>query len=435
MKDYTRPLSRRVAVIGSGAAGLAAAWSMRDQHEVTLFEKADYLGGHANTVEVAAADGTSIAVDTGFIVYNDLNYPNLVKLFAELGVATQPTEMSFGVSIGNGKFEYAGGKLTGLFGQPVNLFRPRFWSMVADILRFYREAPSLLVSTDNISLGDYLKEKAYGRAFVQDHLLPMAAAIWSAPAKTMLSFPAKSFIRFCVNHGLLQLKGRPQWRTVIGGSREYVKRIAGGINGRVHLNAGVRSLRRRDDRVILETGKGDTHEFDDVVLACHANEALTLLADATPEEKNFLSAFKYQPNLAVLHSDPHLMPRREKIWSAWNYLGTGGGQDEQQLCVTYWMNRLQSLSDKLPLFVTLNPIIQPNPALVHRTFTYDHPIFDTSAMAAQRQLQHLQGVRRTWFCGSYTGYGFHEDAVTSGLAVATQLRGRTSTSAIAPEAV
>lgn len=412
---------RRIAVIGSGAAALGAAWRLSRHHQVTVFEKNAHVGGHANTLEVRRPDGGRVAVDTGFIVYNERNYPNLIRMFDQLQVPTQATDMSFAVSLDGGRMEYSGGDLAGLFGQYRNLVRPRFWGMVADILRFYRQAPRLLDDPDpDLSLGEFLRRDGYGQAFVDDHLLPMAAAIWSAPSSTMLAFPAASFVRFCANHGLLQLTNRPQWRTVRGGSREYVNRIVAQLTGPIRLNEGVRAVTRRPDGVVVTTAHG-SQIFDDVVIGAHADEALALLADPSPQEQAVLGAFGYQENLAVLHSDKALMPERRRVWAAWNYLGKGGDDGARQLCVTYWMNRLQNLPDDLPLFVTLNPITQPDPALVHRQITYHHPVFDGAAMNAQKQLPALQGVNRTWFCGSYFGYGFHEDAFSSGLAAAESL--------------
>ena len=413
---------RRIAVVGSGAAALGAAWLLASRHDVTMFDRNAHVGGHANTVEVVGPDGCVVPVDTGFIVYNERNYPNLIRMFASLDVPTQTTEMSFGVSMDGGCLEYSGGSLAGLFGQKVNVIRPRFLGMVRDILRFYREAPKLLMGAPNgISLGDYLAGGGYGRAFIDDHLLPMAAAIWSAPSQTMLAFPAVSFVRFCVNHGLLQITGRPQWRTVQGGSREYVRRITAELAGRIRLNASVVEIRRHPNGVVVTTGDGQTESFDDVVIGTHADEALAILPECSGAERAVLSAFQYQENLAVLHSDPALMPKRQAVWSAWNYLGRTGADGERHLCVTYWMNRLQSLSNTLPLFVTLNPIVEPDASVTHRRITYHHPVFDGAAMAAQKRLDIIQGADRIWYCGSYFGYGFHEDAFTSGLDVAARL--------------
>jgi predicted NAD/FAD-binding protein len=409
----------KIAVIGSGAAAMGAAWSISRRHDVTIFEKNAHLGGHANTVEVTEADGRRIAVDTGFIVYNERTYPNLIRMFEQLSVPTKATDMSFGVSLDEGAMEYSGESLGGLFGQKINLVRPRFLGMVTDILRFYRNAPKLMAMPEpGPSLGDYLRDNRYGDAFVQDHLLPMAAAIWSAPASTMLDFPAISFVRFCANHGLLQLADRPQWRTVIGGSREYVRRLTADIRHRAHLNTPVLAIERQPRGIDVITAGGQRENFDEVVIASHADEALGLLANPSEDESRLLGAFGYQENLAVLHGDTALMPRRQKLWASWNYMGRTGLDGSRHLCVSYWMNRLQSLDAKSPVIVTLNPITPPRPEMVHASFVYHHPMFDGAAMAAQGQLGRIQGAERVWFCGSYFGYGFHEDAFSSGLATA-----------------
>jgi predicted NAD/FAD-binding protein len=416
------PPGSRVAVIGSGAAALGAALTLSQRHHVTILERDGHAGGHANTLEVARTDGGRVAVDTGFIVYNQRTYPNLIRLFDHLKVATQATDMSFGVSLDGGTLEYSGESLTGLFGQPVNLLRPRFLGMVKDILRFYREAPALLARSDSgPSLGDYLAANRYGEAFIDDHLLPMAAAIWSAPAATMMAFPAISFVRFCTNHGLLQLTDRPQWRTVVGGSREYVSRLLERSHADLWLNAAVAEIRRLPAGVAVVTKSGRRDRFDHVVVGTHADEALAMLADPTEAERRLLGAFGYQKNLAVLHSDPSLMPRRRALWASWNYLGATGPDGARRLSVTYWMNRLQALDPTLPLFVTLNPACEPQASAVHARIPYHHPVFDARAMAAQRRLKDIQGVDRVSFCGSYFGYGFHEDALAAGLAAATAL--------------
>lgn len=421
--------ARRIAVVGGGAAALGAAWALSRRHRVTLFERNAYVGGHANTVDVAAPDGRPVAVDTGFIVYNERTYPNLIRLFDRLAVPTRATTMSFAVSLDGGGLEYSGGSLGGLVGQPANLLRPRFLRMVSDILRFYRQAPSLLAAGDDSqTLGDYLSEQGYGQGFIHDHLLPMAAAIWSAPPETMLAFPVCSFVRFCCNHGLLQLSDRPQWRTVAGGSRSYVQRLLAASRIEVRLAAPVLRVERGAAGVRLFTAAG-AEDFDEVVIGTHADEALALLADPSGAEARLLGAFRYQENLAVLHGDPGLMPRRRRVWAAWNYVGDRAGQSvpgggraaDRRLCVTYWMNELQGLPPELPLFVTLNPSRPIRDAAIHQRFRYHHPVFDTPAMRAQRDLPSLQGRRGTWFCGSYFGYGFHEDAFSSGLAVAASL--------------
>lgn len=409
-----------IAVIGSGIAGLSAAWLLSQRHRVTLYESASRPGGHSNTVEVATTRGI-VPVDTGFIVYNENTYPNLTALFAHLDVPTKPSEMSFAVSLDDGALEYAGTDLGGLFAQRTNIFRPRFWSMLRDLRRFYREAPAEVATLSaGVTLGDYLDTRGYGRAFQQDHLLPMAAAIWSASAERLRDYPARHFIRFCHNHGLLKFTDRPVWRTVDGGSRDYVRKLLAGI-AETRLGQAARSIRRRRDQVVVQDRLGEQQVFDHVVLACHADQALALLDDPSEREAALLGAFGYTGNRAVLHGDARLMPRRRAVWASWNYLGCRGRTDEVN--VTYWMNRLQGLTDVPPLFVTLNPVIEPAGDSVLYEEVYDHPRFDTDAMRAQAGLWSLQGRQRTWFCGAYFGAGFHEDGLQSGLAVAEQLGG------------
>ncbi|MCM8738147.1 FAD-dependent oxidoreductase [Azospirillum sp. A1-3] len=423
--DHTSPAPLDIAVVGSGIAGLSAAWLLSKAHRVTLYEKEDRPGGHANTVDVAAEAGGAGPVDTGFIVYNEPCYPNLVALFDHLGVPTRATDMSFAASLDGGRVEYAGTPAA-LFAQKRNLLRPRFWRMIADILRFYREAPGLLVdpAAETLTLGDVLDRGGYSDAFIRDHLLPMAAAIWSSPAESMRGHPAAAFIRFCDNHGLLKLKGRPVWRTVEGGSRSYVGRILADMPGALRLNCAVEGIVREEGRVLLRDRRGEVRAHDHVVLATHADQALALLEDAGGEERRLLGAFGYERNLAILHGDPALMPKRRAVWSSWNYLAERGDGGQDALCVTYWMNRLQDfLPRERDLFVTLNPIRPPRDGSILRSVLYDHPIFGMEALAAQRQLWSLQGRRRTWFAGSYFGAGFHEDGAQAGLAVAEALGG------------
>lgn len=417
-----RPLS--IAVIGTGIAGMSAAWLLSQRHDVTVYEQNDWVGGHSHTVEVPF-DGGSVAVDTGFIVYNEPSYPNLTALFAHLGVPTKASEMSFAASLENGGFEYAGTDLNGMLGQRRNAVRPRFWRMLKDIVRFYDEATSLLDDPDahNLSLGDYLKRENYDQRFIDDHLLPMGAAIWSTTAAEMAAYPAQAFVRFFQSHGLLKLKDRPQWRTVDGGSREYVRRLTAPFADRITFR-GARTVTRLASKVLVEDRDGCIQSFDHVVMASHADESLGLLTDPDSLEQSLLGAWLYTPNRAVLHSDPALMPKRRRVWSSWNFIGsTGDDAATAPLTVTYWMNRLQSLDTDQPLFVTLNPVVEPKAGTVHQSFDYSHPYFDGAALATQRKLWSLQGQRRTWFCGSYFGYGFHEDALQSGLAVAEQLGG------------
>lgn len=420
MTTASSPLA--VAVIGSGIAGLAASWLLKKRHGVTLYERAARLGGHCNTVDVPDANGNPIAVDTGFIVYNTVNYPNLVALFQELGVQTHASDMSFAVSLDEGRLEYSGTDLRGLFAQPANLFRPRFWSMLRDVVRFYREAPALLAGADgdDLTLDAYLDRQKYSRPFIDEHILPMGAAIWSSTLEDMRRYPVKNFVRFFASHGLLQLTGRPQWRTVTGGSRVYVARMAAALEGGIELACHVRAVRRQRDGVTVEDAGGRVRRFDRVVIAAHADEALQMLADPDPEERRLLGQFRYARNLAVLHSDASFMPVRRRAWASWNYIGRSG-DDRGSPTVTYWMNLLQKLDCRRDFFVTLNP--QRTPRAVHASFTYDHPGFDPGAGAAQRELWSLQGRRRTWFCGAHFGAGFHEDALQSGLAAAEALGG------------
>ncbi|MFV3074242.1 NAD(P)/FAD-dependent oxidoreductase [Niveispirillum fermenti] len=414
----------RIAVIGAGISGLSAAWLLNRQgHDVTLFEQNDYLGGHSNTVDVKGADGRSIAVDTGFIVFNQATYPNLLALFAHLGVPAMPCTMSFAVSLDRGRLEYSGSNLAGMFAQKRNLLSPTYHLMLRDIMRFYREAPKLLRDPAAISmtLGEYLDAGRYGHRFIYDHLLPMGAAIWSSTISEMLSFPAHSFIRFFQNHGLLKVKNRPQWYTVKGGSRTYVRALADTLAGRFHTGRAIIALRRTPAGVLLRDIDGQESQYDHVVIGAHADQALTMLSDADDAERRVLSAFRYQLNRAHLHRDPALMPRRPKAWSAWNYLANGTRDRNAKVAVTYWMNELQGIDPADPLFVTLNPIQPPRPEYRIREFIYDHPMFDTAAIRAQAQMATIQGVRRTWFCGAYLGYGFHEDGLSAGLAVAEAL--------------
>jgi predicted NAD/FAD-binding protein len=418
------PNQKRVAIVGTGIAGLSAAWLLNDKHDVTVFERNETCGGHANTVDVEVA-GRAISVDTGFIVYNDRNYPNLVALFDHLGVETHASDMSFSVSLGGGRFEYGSTGLNALFGQRRNLVSPRFWRMLRDLRRFYEQAPRHLQSprSGEIDLGTFLVEQGYSDRFIEEHLLPMGAAIWSTTADDMRDYPLLAFLRFFESHGLLALDERPQWRSVCGGSRRYVERISAPLRDKINLGVGVRKICRRADHVAIEDTRGLTSIFDDVVLATHADEARALLADPDDLERSILAPFRCTANRAVLHSDPRLMPRRPRVWSSWNYIGEDGRRTEDKLSVTYWMNRLQQIESSTPLFVTLNPNREPRRDLVHGEFQYEHPAYDTDVLYAQRRLWSLQGHRNTWFCGSYFGYGFHEDALQAGLAVAEQLGG------------
>jgi predicted NAD/FAD-binding protein len=431
----------RIAVVGGGIAGLGAAHRLAAAHRVTLFEAADYVGGHTHTVD-ATVGGVTHPVDTGFLVFNERTYPQLIALFESLGVPTADSEMSFSVSVGPHDFEWCGSDLASLFAQPSNAASPRFWSMLADILRFNRQATALArdpsrAAAAAVPLGEWLDAHRYGAPFRDGYLLPMAAAIWSCPTATMLAFPVGSFARFCDNHGLLQVANRPRWFTVRGGARQYVERIVAGLDD-VRVGTPVRGIlrepldARRDGRhsvaVITDHGR---ETFDHVVLACHSDQSLSMLLDASDDERAVLGAVPYQPNRAWLHTDVALMPKRRRAWAAWNYLSAGrfdaaggAGPDGTSVAVTYWLNRLQPLPFAEPVLVTLNPLREPREETVIGAYDYAHPVFDAGAIAAQRRLPALQGVRHTWYAGAWTGWGFHEDGLKSGLAVAGALLSR-----------
>ncbi|RTE65274.1 FAD-dependent oxidoreductase [Amphritea opalescens] len=415
---------KKIAVIGSGISGLSCAWLLNRAHQVTLYEKDDRLGGHSNTVNFDL-NGTRVDVDTGFIVFNPVNYPNLVKFFEHIDLPTCATDMSFAVSIDDGQLEYSGSGLTGLFAQTRNIISPSFWSMIKDLMRFYRNTDSMMLdpSLANISLGELLTQHGYGDRFIYDHLLPMGAAIWSTPVKQMLDYPALSFLRFCKNHGLLQVKDRPQWHTIPGGSIGYVNKLAAALAGNIKLNSRIHKVIRQPDGVIIEDLHGAQEHYDDVVLACHADQALALLDNPSDTEQQLLSSFPYQRNKAYLHLDQSLLPRDPKVWSSWNYMATGSGPDDREVSISYWMNCLQPLATKQPVIVSLNPLKEPAADKMIRTFFYDHPAFDRHSLANQQKLWSLQGQQNTWFCGAWFGYGFHEDGLQSGLAVAEQLGG------------
>lgn len=409
----------RVAVIGGGVSGLGAAWALRETHDVTVFEKNARLGGHAHT-QTIDYDGVTIDVDTGFIVYNDLNYPNLVALFETLGVETRESDMSFAVSDPEG-FEWSSNGLPGLFAWKRNIVNPAFLRMLSDIIRFSTNARRDLAARriGSETLEAYVRSLNLGRDFLDQYLMPMGAAIWSTPEREMLRYPALSFLRFFDNHRLLHA-ARPYWRTVVGGSRTYVDKLATALGDRVRLSAPVKRVTRDATGVLVATAAGE-ERFDEVIFACHSDETLALLGDAHPEERRLLGDVRYAPNTAWLHRDPKLMPRRSSAWGAWNYLRSGG--EAGRVCVSYWMNVLQDIDKARPLFVTLNPETPPDPTLTFGRFEYDHPQFNTDALAAQYGLQARQGMNRTWFAGAWLGYGFHEDGLASGLQIALQLGG------------
>ena len=408
----------RIAVVGAGIAGMGAAWLLSRQHEVVLFEAGDYLGGHTHTHDIEL-QGKHYAVDTGFIVFNEAHYPLLTKMFAELGVASQPTTMSFSVHDQGNGLEYNAGNLRGLFAQPGNLLSPRFWRMLHDLARFYRQAPAVLAwPAPGPTLGEFLESNAYSAVFRDDHLVPMASALWSSPSREILDFPVKHLVAFMANHHMLQLSGRPQWRVVRGGSQSYVQALRAQWAVQERLATPVRSIRRSHDGVMVSSAAG-IESFDEVVLACHADDALALLSDATGAEREILGAIGYQDNEAILHTDTKVLPRCRPAWAAWN---AHVPADRDAPCsMSYWMNALQSLRAPEQLIVTLNRKADIDPARVLRRLHYRHPRQDHASVAAQSRKADIQGQSHTWFAGAGWGFGFHEDGLRSGVEVAARL--------------
>jgi predicted NAD/FAD-binding protein len=412
----------RVAIIGSGIAGLASAWLLSREHEVTLFEANDYLGGHTHTHSLEVA-GQQLAVDSGFIVFNENHYPLLTRLFCKLGVASEPTTMSFSVHNAASGLEYSATSLDTLFCQRRNLWSPRFWGMLRDLLRFYRQAPALLETEGaGPTLGAYLQAHGYGAAFRDEHLVPMAAALWSAPARRILDFPVKYLVRFMANHQMLQIRGRAPWRVVRGGSASYVRALRARWRVTERLNCPALAV-RRDDRGVLVESRAGAERFNQVLFACHSDECLDLLEDASDAERQILGAIPYQTNDVVLHTDASLLPRDRKAWAAWNaYLPA---RPEEHCTVSYCMNLLQGLKTPEPLIVTLNRTDAIDPSRMLRRMQYRHPLYTQQAVAAQSRRHEIQGVRRTWFAGAYWGWGFHEDGLRSAVqACAALTRGR-----------
>jgi predicted NAD/FAD-binding protein len=414
----------KIAIIGSGISGNVAAYKLSRDHDVSVFEKRDRAGGHSATKDIDyTGNGDWMSVDTGFIVYNELNYPGLIALFDELGVDTEASDMSFAFSADRGRFEWSGQSLAAVFAQKRNFLNPVFWLMLRGIFKFNKcaardhEAGNL----GDESLGVWLKRSRMSKVFIQRYLLPMGAAIWSTPADEIMDFPARSFLQFFYNHRLIN-RDRPQWRTVSGGSREYVQTITQKFADKLHLNAEVSEVRRTQDGVILSVN-GEAHRFDEVIFACHTDQALAILQDPTPQEASLLSRVRYLPNDVYLHRDERLMPKRKITWSAWNYL-TQKDADSKVMTVSYWMNRLQNLDDRNPVFVTLNPLTPPAADKVFGHYRYDHPQFDADALQAQVDLPSVQGSHRAWFCGAWAGYGFHEDGLQSALRVVAALEAK-----------
>ncbi len=428
---------RRVAVIGSGISGLAVAHGLAGRAQVSLFEAGAYFGGHTHTVDVTL-DGHTHGVDTGFLVLNERTYPRLLQLFSKLGVEIAKSDMSFSVQVPAGAagsaLEWSGCDLNTVFAQRRNLVRPRFWQMLADVRRFNRVTTELAVAGREAELdqpiAEFLAQHRFSNAFRDWYFLPMIGCIWSCPADQMLRFPIATMIRFCHNHGLIQLTNRPQWYTVRGGARQYVEKMLRVIPD-ARLRTPVRSVRRLPSGtgqagVLVSTDTG-TELFDEVVMACHSDQSLALLADPSPAECEVLGAIVYHPNRAVLHTDAALLPKRRLAWAAWNYERAADDSREQAaVCLHYLLNRLQPLPFSTPVVVSLNPLTEPRAETIHGEFNYAHPVFDMAAMAAQKRVPELQGQRHTWYCGAWTRYGFHEDGLMSGEAVCAGLKSRLS---------
>jgi uncharacterized protein len=412
----------RIAVVGSGIAGLAAAYKLHKHAHITLFEANDYAGGHTNTVDVTL-DKQSFGVDTGFLVYNERTYPKLIALLQELKVPTVKSDMSFSVKHPDTGLEWNGANLNTVFAQRRNLFRPRFHRMLGEVLRFNRTAQSLAdakLFNTTFTIGDFLEHEGFSEDFRNWYFLPMIGCIWSCPTAQMLQFPLSTMLSFCSNHGLLQVNERPQWYTVKNGAREYVKRIISLLPD-VRLNTPVTHIRRDTllGKVYVTTAQG-TQAFDQIIIATHSDQALAILDNPLPLEREVLGAIRYQPNLAVLHTDTTVLPRKRRAWAAWNY-EHGGTHEQAKVCLHYLLNKLQPLPTKQPVIVSLNPVKPIEPSKIIRQFSYSHPVFDSPAIRAQRDLRLIQGVQNTWFCGAWVGFGFHEDGLKAGLAVAEHI--------------
>lgn len=405
----------RIAIIGSGIAGLGAAYLLHPHHEIMVFEKNLSLGGHARTVDVVV-DQTDVAVDTGFIVFNKRNYPHLTGLFDHLKVPYAKSDMSFGASIDNGWLEYGSVGIRSLFAQKRNMFRPAYWRMLKDIVRFNKQAHHHMASTK--PLGEVLNEMGMGDWFRRYYLLAMGAAIWSMPLESMLKFPARTFLRFFENHGLLTVSDHPQWYTVHGGSRNYVNLVSASFIEKVRLGAHILTVERDAGGVTITLKDSSQERFDKVIFACHPDQAMALLKKPTDKEKAIIGAFRYQPNRAVLHTDASLMPRRRRAWTSWVYRSEQRSDNKPAVSLSYWMNNLQPLPVKTPLLVTLNPGHEPHPDHRLDEHMFDHPVFDEAAIHAQEQLPTLQGEHHTYYAGAWTRYGFHEDGLLSAVNVA-----------------
>lgn len=406
-----------IAIIGAGISGLGAAYLLNPEHDITVFEKNAYIGGHSRTIDVDTAGGR-VPVDTGFIVFNDWNYPNLMGLFAELNVPYHKSEMSFGVSIGRQSLEYSS---NGLFAQKKNFFRPAYWRMIFDIIRFNKQAERYLDKDPSITLGQCLDELGMSDWFRRYYLLAMGAAIWSCPVNTILDFPAATYVRFFKNHGLLNINHRPQWYSVKGGSREYVSRLTSGFADRIKLNTPVKTVSVSNEGVEIVDHTGSTHHFHQVIFACHPDEAMDMITDPDPALKSIVGQFRYQENQIVVHSDTSFMPANRECWASWIYLNDTPFDEKPVVSLTYWMNNLQKLETETPVLVTLNPGRRPAEELIHNEHVFAHPVFDETAIRAQQGIDEIQGKNGLWFCGAYQRYGFHEDGLLSAVNIARKM--------------
>ena len=408
---------KKLAIVGTGVAGLGCAYFLHPRYDLTPYEKNDYAGGHTNTIAVQEGE-TTIPIDTGFMVYNEVTYPNLTRLFRELGVRVKPTSMSFSVQHLPSRLEFCGSSINHLFAQRGNLVSPRFWRMLRQINRFNREAARALSSAldESLTLGEYVRQRNFGEDFLNFYLVPMGSAVWSTPQELMLEFPAVTLLRFFHNHGFLGLHAQHPWLTVVNGARSYVEKITALFGDRLKLQSGVAEVRRESGRVRVREESGRVEIYDEVILACHADQALKLLSDADPQERALLSEFRYQPNTALLHTDPSVMPKSRLCWASWNYRIDSGPDGKIAPSTIYWMNSLQGVSERQNYFVSLNGEGAITPKAILKRIDYEHPVFSLGAIRAQKELPRLN-ERRTnvYFCGSYFRYGFHEDAFTSAL--------------------
>ena len=414
----------RIAVIGTGISGLGAAYLLHQDHDLVVYEKNDYIGGHSRTIELPIESEQvgqgRLAVDTGFIVFNNWNYPNLLGLFDQIEVPYQKSDMSFGVSVDDGWLEYSSG---GLFAQRKNLFRPQYWRMLLDVFKFNKQALAYINRDPSITLGDCLNQLKMGEWFKRYYILAMGAAIWSCPLETIMKFPAQTFLRFFKNHGLLSINKRPQWYTVTGGSREYIKRLTAPFADCIILNNGASRVTHLQDQFEVTDERGGKRLFDHVIFACHADQALSMIDQPTADEQSVLSNFDYQRNQVVVHSDASFMPQNQQCWASWVYLSEQKQDHNQGVSLSYWMNNLQSLETNTPVIVTLNPARMPKKELIMDEHYFSHPIFNYSAIVSQNDMHMIQGKRNLWFCGAYQRYGFHEDGLLSAVNVVKAMGG------------